>query len=227
MGNGGNIEKPLTEAEEILRQNLYVEQIVSAVVVLYEEKKVTQKCFSFILYLGKFYLHSLCYLLRLVRIARLDAGLATKNEGPTKIAGIAGRRIFGLASKMGMEQPRANEPITTWMASIGWAKRDTLDFFSQPENLQRLCLGVSALSKWLHRGRKADRQSDGNVLQKPREIENDVEPAPTWQEVATELASSRVEPIIEGLRAWATLMGKIAAKNKAEQRRLSSEGNKG
>jgi len=227
MGNGGNIEKPLTEAEEILRQNLYVEQIVSAVVVLYEEKKVTQKCFSFILYLGKFYLHSLCYLLRLVRIARLDAGLATKNEGPTKIAGIAGRRIFGLASKMGMEQPRANEPITTWMAKIGWVKEDTVDFFSQPENLQRLCLGVSALSKWLHRGRKANRQSDENVLQELREIENDAEPRPTWQEVATELASSHVEPIIEGLRAWATLMGKIAAKNKAEQKKLSLKNHEG
>jgi len=227
MGNGGNIEKPLTEAKEILRQNLYVEQIVSAVVVLYEEKKVTQKCFSFILYLGKFYLHSLCYLLRLVRIARLDAGLATKNEGPTKIAGIAGRRIFGLASKMGMEQPRANEPITTWMAKIGWVKEDTVDFFSQPENLQRLCLGVSALSKWLHRGRKANRQSDENVLQELREIENDAEPRPTWQEVATELASSHVEPIIEGLRAWATLMGKIAAKNKAEQKKLSLKNHEG
>ena len=227
MGNGGNIEKPLTEAKEILRQNLYVEQIVSAVVILYEENKVTQKCFSLTLYLGRFYLRSLSYLLRLVRIARLDAGLATKKEGPTKIADIAGRRIFDLASKMGMEQPRANEPITTWMAKIGWVKEDTVDFFSQPENLQRLCLGVSALSKWLHRGRKANRQSDENVLQKLQEIENDAEPRPTWQEVATELASCHVEPIIEGLRAWATLMGKIAAKNKAEQKKLSLKNHEG
>jgi hypothetical protein len=90
-----------------------------------------------------------------------------------------------------------------------------------------LCLGVSALSKWLHRGRKANRQSDENVLQELREIENDAEPRPTWQEVATELASSHVEPIIEGLRAWATLMGKIAAKNKAEQKKLSLKNHEG
>jgi hypothetical protein len=173
MGNGGNIEKPPTEAEEILRQNLYVEQIVSAVVILYEENKVTQKCFSLTLYLGRFYLRSLSYLLRLVRIARLDATLATKSLRKQILALTECIRLYqsgdptperrkafrALVKMSGPDVQSArfllsivndcekNEELLQYCQDKGLIDRETFDFYLEPENASRLRDEIKELSQ--------------------------------------------------------------------------------